>query len=93
MKKNTFILLSAIILSGCASSCVTSTQKSDSVRVDSLAIYKAKIDSLNLEISDLYDQLDAAQDELQMREGEISYWGHKYDSCMTVLLKNKSKKK
>lgn len=34
-------------------------------------------------------QLQIMQDELQFRESEISYWGHKYDSCIMVLKKRK----
>ena len=92
MKKITYIFVTGLLLVGCASSCMT---KSDDVSnkqsdvVDSLVIYKKQVDSLKSEITDLEYQLDILSDELQMREGEISYWGQKYDSCMVILKKRK----
>jgi len=38
------------------------------------------IDSLNEIIMDQRDQIHFLRDELQFKESEISYWGHKYDS-------------
>ena len=90
MKKLFLILGCSVILASCASSCVTSTVESKP-NFDSVSFYRHQVDSLKLEIVELYDQLDGAKDELQMREGEISYWGHKYDSCMMVLQKRKGK--
>ena len=38
------------------------------------------IDSLNEIIVDQKEQIHLLRDELQFKESEISYWGHKYDS-------------
>jgi hypothetical protein len=38
------------------------------------------IDSLNEIIVDQKAQIHFLRDELQFKESEISYWGHKYDS-------------
>jgi hypothetical protein len=38
------------------------------------------IDSLNEIIVDQKEQIHFLRDELQFKESEISYWGHKYDS-------------
>jgi len=38
------------------------------------------IDSLNEIIVDQKEQIHYLRDELQFKESEISYWGHKYDS-------------
>ena len=90
MKKIISISLASVILTGCASSCMTSS-KSETPKVDSVAFYKNQCDSLRIEIADLKDQLDLAEDAIQLREGEISYWGHKYDSCMLILNNGKRK--
>lgn len=55
-------------------------------RVQSLKRYIAEQDSL---IQEQQDRISYMQDELQFKESEISYWGHKYDSCMFIL-KNKN---
>jgi len=39
-----------------------------------------QIDSLTEIIVDQRDQIHFLRDELQFKESEISYWGHKYDS-------------
>jgi len=41
------------------------------------------IDSLNEIIVDQKEQIHFLRDELQFKESEISYWGHKYDSIKT----------
>jgi hypothetical protein len=41
---------------------------------------RKKIDSLKTEIADRDEQIELLEDGIQLREGEISYWGHKYDS-------------
>ena len=38
------------------------------------------INSLNEIIVDQKEQIHFLRDELQFKESEISYWGHKYDS-------------
>ena len=48
-----------------------------------------EVESLKLEIVDLNSQLEWLRDDLRFKESEVSYWGHKYDSCMTVLSKRK----
>lgn len=100
MKKITYLFATSLLLVGCANSCMT---KSDVVEnhmfdiktqyrsVDSVRYYRTQIDSLKSEIMELEDQLDFSKDLLQMKEGEISYWGHKYDSCMTILQNQKRK--
>lgn len=88
MKNIFYFIFSTTFLTSCISSCVTSTTEAKPP-FDSVAYYRHQVDSLKLDIIDLYDQLDASQDAIQLREGEISYWGHKYDSCMMILQKKK----
>ena len=45
------------------------------------------IDSLNNEIVTSEETINILREEIQFREGEISYWGHKLDSCMGVYEK------
>jgi uncharacterized membrane protein YgaE (UPF0421/DUF939 family) len=45
-----------------------------------------ELTSLKIEIINLNKQIDVMKDELQFKESEISYWGHKHDS---MLIKNK----
>jgi hypothetical protein len=42
------------------------------------------IDSLTEIIVDQKDQIHFLRDELQYKESEISYWGHKYDSIKII---------
>ena len=42
------------------------------------------IDSLTEIIVDQKDQIHFLRDELQYKESEISYWGHKYDSIKVI---------
>jgi len=42
------------------------------------------IDSLTEIIIDQKDQIHFLRDELQYKESEISYWGHKYDSIKII---------
>ena len=76
-----FIFTLGLFLFGCKST--------NQPKMDEITILKKRIDSLKLENMELKEQLDFAKDELQYKESEISYWGHKYDSCMMVLEKNK----
>lgn len=91
MKKIIYFLGVSIAISSCASSCLqkSSSEKEVVTSIDSVRFYRTQVDSLKSEIKELEEQLDVAQDILQMREGEISYWGHKYDSCMVILQKRK----
>lgn len=64
---------------------LTSCKTTDKVKIDEVVMLKKTIDSLKLEIVDLNEQIDFMKDELQFRESEISYWGHKYDSVSEVI--------
>lgn len=88
MKKLLFIITSSGLLVSCASSCITTT-KPELNKVDSIAMYKMEVESLKLEIVDLNSQLEWIRDDLRFKESEVSYWGHKYDSCMVILSKRK----
>ena len=57
-------------------SCKTTNQ----TKIDEFTLLKKTIDSLKMEITELNEQIDIMKDELQFKESEISYWGHKYDS-------------
>jgi hypothetical protein len=70
------------------SSCITTT-KPELNKVDSIAMYKMEVESLRLENEELKSQLNWLRDDLRFKESEVSYWGHKYDSCMTILQKRK----
>jgi len=41
---------------------------------------KSELISKDSLILDLEDQIDILQEDIQLRESEISYWGQKYDS-------------
>lgn len=74
MKK--IILLVTIFVYSCSCSKLT--------EISSPMNLKKENDSLKLVIIELQEEIDFLKDELRFKEGEISYWGHKYDS-----LKNK----
>lgn len=74
MKK--IILLVTIFAYSCSCSKLT--------EISSPMNLKKENDSLKLVIIELQEEIDFLKDELRFKEGEISYWGHKYDS-----LKNK----
>ena len=42
---------------------------------------------LKEEVKQLYEYIDVQQEALQLRESEISYWGHKYDSVVYKVKK------
>ena len=44
---------------------------------------KSELISKDSIIFELQDQVEILQDDIQLREGEISYWGQKYDSLRT----------
>lgn len=73
MKK--IILL--VTLFACSCSCTKLTEVNPSVNL------KRENDSLKLVIIELQEEVDFLKDELRFKEGEISYWGHKYDSLST----------
>ena len=43
--------------------------------------HSQKIDSLNSVIKDKDWQIETLQEECQMKESEISFWGQMYDKC------------
>ena len=76
------IILGASILLSCA---FIFLQKPNSINFESKSLAKKDIctdliDSLNEIIVDQKEQIHFLRDELQFKESEISYWGHKYDS-------------
>ena len=76
MKKILSIIAIAIIICGCA--CTESTTVTEIK--DPCEEYKTRIESLNVYVKELEEQIDVMQEAIQWREAEISYWGHKYDS-------------
>ena len=78
MKKiKIFIFTTVLFFFGC--------KTTNQTKMDEVTMLKKTIDSLKLEIVDLNEQIDFMKDELQFRESEISYWGHKYDSVVEVI--------
>ena len=72
MKK--IILLSLpLLLIGCNS-------KKEIANEELILDLRKKIDSLKTEIANRDEEIDLLEEGIQLREGEISYWGHKYDS-------------
>jgi len=81
-------ILGASILLSCAFMFLP---KPNTINFESKSLAKKDIctdliDSLNEIIVDQKEQIHYLRDELQFKESEISYWGHKYDS-----IKQKSK--
>ena len=74
-----FIFATILFFYGCKST--------DKTKMDEVLTLRVKVDSLNKEIYELYEQIDVMRDELQFKESEISYWGHKYDSIVEVVKK------
>jgi len=75
-------ILGASILLSCAFMFLP---KPKTLNFDSKSLVKKDIctdliDSLNEIIVDQKAQIHFLRDELQFKESEISYWGHKYDS-------------
>ena len=82
------IILGASILLSCAFILLP---RPNTINFESKSLAKKDIctdliDSLNEIIVDQKEQIHYLRDELQFKESEISYWGHKYDS-----IKQKSK--
>lgn len=73
MKKIALLMLLTTILIGCNS-------KKEIANEELVLDLKKKIDSLKNEILDRDEQIELLEEGIQLREGEISYWGHKYDS-------------
>jgi peptidoglycan hydrolase CwlO-like protein len=46
--------------------------------------HRQKIDSLNSVIKDKDWQIETLQEECQMKESEISFWGQMYDKCRGI---------
>jgi len=75
-------ILGASILLSCAFMFLP---KPNTINFESKSLAKKDIctdliDSLNEIIVDQKEQIHFLRDELQFKESEISYWGHKYDS-------------
>lgn len=77
MKKIALVLL-AISIIGCGS-------KREISKDEEILSLRKKVDSLKFEISDLDQQIEILQEAISVREGEISYWGHKYDSLKIII--------
>ena len=76
------IILGASVLLSCA---FIFLPKPNTINFESKSLVKKDIctdliDSLNEIIVDQKEQIHFLRDELQFKESEISYWGHKYDS-------------
>ena len=76
------IILGASVLLSCA---FIFLPKPNTINFESKSLVKKDIctdliDSLNEIIVDQKEQIHYLRDELQFKESEISYWGHKYDS-------------
>lgn len=76
------IILGASVLLSCA---FIFLPKPNTINFESKSLAKKDIctdliDSLNEIIVDQKEQIHFLRDELQFKESEISYWGHKYDS-------------
>ena len=69
----TLIVFGSIILfiGGCVHTCTIKEIKELTHKIDSLQTQNVEMDST----------IRFLQDELELREQEISYWGYKYDSC------------
>ena len=82
------LLILPIVLISCR--CTKPSKKEQIERltyqVDSLTRIAKDQDEM---IDELYDRIDGLNDALQIREGEISYWGHKYDSIVRVKVNKK----
>jgi len=83
------LTISALFVFASCASCKKVEVEDNSVDV---RILKNQIDSLKMEIVELKDQNDNMKDLLRVKEGEVSYWGHKYDSLRDSVNKVKFKK-
>ena len=76
------ILLSAILLCSCrctkpSDGEILLQKKYDSLR-EVLKVQREIIEDQEIQIHNM-------RDEIQFKESEISYWGHKYDSCSNYV--------
>jgi len=80
--KSTILFFGAIVFINCILLKIDTinTNRSNENKKD---ICTDLVDSLNEIIVDQKDQIHFLKDELQFKESEISYWGHKYDSIKT----------
>ena len=85
------IALSLLVITSC-NTCKKTTQDVVVVEDSMVKSLKHQIDSLKIEIDDLKDQNNIVVDLLRSKEGEISYWGHKYQSLSDSINKVKPKK-
>lgn len=51
-------------------------------KVSELDLLKKENDSLKQVVIELQEEVNILKDELRFKEGEVSYWGHKYDSLL-----------
>lgn len=79
MKKLLATIAIATIIYSC--SC---TEKTSVLQPDPCAQYLYTIDSLNHIVKELEEEREILINEVSWREGEISYWGRKYDSIVEL---------
>ena len=63
--------------------------KAEEPKISSVDSLENVIDQKDSIIEEFEYQVYEMNDEIQMREAEISYWGRKYDSTMIVISKYK----
>jgi hypothetical protein len=63
------------------------SESNDYLYKQEIARLNKKIDSLILLVKEYEEEVEGMQDEIQFREGEISYWGRKYDSIKQLRTK------
>lgn len=63
------------------------SEDKDYLHKQEIARLNKKIDSLILLVKEYEEEVEGMQDEIQFREGEISYWGRKYDSIKQLRTK------
>jgi hypothetical protein len=82
MKKTISIIVSLGLLSvGFMFGTLVSNGKNVEVQQEIELSYKHKVDSLMSVIKDKEWQIETLQEECQMKESEISFWGQMYDKC------------
>ena len=79
-----------VILMLCISTeVVYRVNKAEEPKISSVDSLENVIDQKDSIIEEFEYQVYEMNDEIQMREAEISYWGRKYDSTMIVISKYK----
>ena len=72
------VLLSLVLLCSCRCTQPSQTEVILQNKYDSLSkVLKEE----RYFIAEQEVQIQILKDEIQFRESEVSYWGHKYDSC------------